>query len=139
MSAQQNINRDRLKILNERIRKLETDIERDKKLLEKTKKQAAQEYLNLRRTSLKKQIRNYLFEKEDIFSQMTERIKSIAVSTEKKFIQLAMDWFTVALEEKLQWIEQLRQEKSPEILRQAEDLREIREKLKNILKELERR
>lgn len=139
MSAQQNINRDRLKILNERIRKLETDIEREKKLLEKTKKQAAQEYLNLRRTSLKKQIRNYLFEKEDIFSQMTERIKSIAVSTEKKFIQLAMDWFTVALEEKLQWIEQLRQEKSPEILRQAEDLREIREKLKNILKELERR
>jgi len=130
-------NQTKARSIEEAIRRLGDKIALEREKLEQEKRQAAQEYLDLRRTSLRQQIQAYLLGESGVLAETEESMKSIAEETEQAFISLAMDRFTQALEQKLQWVQETMQEKSPEILRQAENLSETGRRLREILKEME--
>lgn len=139
LTAQKEANQTKLKSVEDKIRQLERNIAVESEKLEKEKKHAAQEYLNLCRSALQKQVQEYLLgEESSVLTRTETNMASVAEQTEQTFIRLAMDRFTKALQQKLQWIEQMKQEKSPEILQQAVNLNEICQQLQKILTEMER-
>lgn len=138
VSARRDANQAKLKSIEDKIHQLESVIALESEKLEQEKKQAAQEYMNLRRSSLQQQVQVYLLGESSVLTRIEANMASVAEETEQAFIKLAMDRFTHALQQKLQWIDQMRQEKSPEILRQAENLSGICQQLKRILAGMER-
>lgn len=137
ISARQDVNQAKLRSLEDKIRRLKQDIALESEKLRQEKELAAQEYLELRRSSLHQQVRSYLLGDSGILAQAEKNTAAAAEKIEHSFIKLAMDRFTQALHQKLQWIDQIKQEKSPEILRQADSLGEICQRLKSILTEVE--
>lgn len=138
VSARQEVNQKKLKSVKDRIFQLESRIALEREKLEKEKEQAAKEYINLYRASLQQQIQAYLLGESGVLTQKEVHLASAAEETEREFTRLAMERFTCALNQKLQWIEQMKQEKSPEILQQAENLSGICRQLKKIQTEMER-
>ena len=138
VSAMLDANQTKARSIEEVIRRLGDKIALEREKLEQEKRQAAQEYLELRRTSLHQQIHVYLLGESGVLAETEEAMKSIAEETEQAFVSLAMDRFTRALEQKLQWIQETMREKRPGILRQAENLSEIGNQLRKILEEMER-
>lgn len=137
VSAMLDTNQAKVRSIEEAIRQLGDKIALEREKLEQEKRQAAQEYLELRRKSLHQQIQAYLLGESGVLAETEGTMKSIAEETEQAFVSLAMDGFTRALEQKLQWIQETMREKSPEILRQAESLSEIGSQLRKILEEME--
>lgn len=138
LSTKQNVNLEKLRAAEDKIDQLKRMVALESEKLEQEKKHAAEEYLNLRKASLQKQIKTYLFGKSGVLVQTEASMASVAEETEQAFIRLAMDRFTKAQHQKLQWIDQMKQEKSPEILKQAENLEGICQKLRELLMETER-
>lgn len=137
LSARRDANQLKLKSVEDKIRQLEGNIVLEREKLEQEKKQAAKEYMNLRRASLQQQIQEYLLGESSVLTRTEAHMASAAEETERTFTKLAMDRFTCALNQKLQWIEQMKQEKSPEILQQAENLNEVCRQLQEIRTEME--
>lgn len=135
--ARQDVNQTKLKTIEEKISQLEKVIALESEKLEQEKRHAEEEHMELRRASLQQQVEEYLLSGNGVLARVQENRASIAEKFEKAFIRLAMDQFTQALQQKLQWIDQMKREKTPEILRQAENLGQICERLQNILKEME--
>ena len=138
VSARRDVNQTKLKSVEEKITQLESRIALESEKLEQEKKQAAQEYMDLRKSSLQQQVQAYLLGESSVLTRIEANMASVAEEIEQAFIKLAMDRFTQALQQKLQWIDQMKQEKSPEILQQAENLGGICQQLQKILTEMER-
>lgn len=137
LSAMLDANQKKAQSIEEAIRRLGDRIALEREKLEQEKRQAAQEYLDLRRTSLRRQIQAYLLGESGVLAETEETMKSIAEETEQAFISLAMERFTQALEQKLRWIQETMREKRPEILRQAENLSGVCSQLREILEGME--
>lgn len=131
--AQQATTQQRLAGLEERIRTLKQDIAIETQKVEKEKKQAAQEYLSLRKDSLKRQIRTYLLGDGGVLEYAEKAMASTVQTVEQSFEALAMERFTKALEQKLRWIAQMEQEESPEILQQANALSAVCKDLESLI------
>ena len=137
LSDNLDINQEKLKSVSDRIKRLEQTIALEKEKLITEKKYAAEEYMNLRKSSLKKQITSYLLSEESgILTKIELNIKSFAEETEQSFIKLADKQFTEAFNQKLLWIDQVTQEKKPLILQQAEKLNNIVRHLTKIHEEM---
>lgn len=95
--AKQDINQEKLKSVEVKIRELEDNIARESEKLELEKKLAAQEYMDLRRSSLQHQIREYLMGGSGVLTRIGSNLASATEEVEHTFIALAMDRFTQAL------------------------------------------
>lgn len=137
LSAEQEKNQAKLRSVEDKIQQLERNIRLESEKLEMEKKNAAQEYIALRKDSLRKQVQVYLLGDAGVLTRARAGMAAAAEKTEQEFTALAMCRFTQARDQKLKWIEQTKQEKSPEILRQAEDLEGICQRLQKILLEVE--
>lgn len=130
-------NQTKLRSVDEKIRQLKSRIKDEGEKLELEKRLAAQEYLDLRKTSLREQVQAHLLGESGVLAQTKIGIASVANEVEQAFIAFAMARFTTAIQQKLGWIEQEKQGKRPEILRQVENLGGICKKLQKMLDETE--
>ncbi len=137
IAAMKDANLAKLESIEDKIYRLECVIKLEREKLEQEKKLAAQEYMNLCRVSLQQQVQAYLSGESGVLARTEVAMRAGADETEQVFVELAMERFTQALQQKLRWIDQMRQEKCPEILRQVENLSEISQKLQRILIEME--
>lgn len=137
LSARRDANQMKLKSVEDKICQLESMIELEREKLEQEKRQAAKEYMNILRASLQQQIHAYLLGESGVLTRIEAHMAYAAEETEREFTRLAMDRFTFVLNQKLRWIDQMEQEKYPEILHQAENLSGICQRLQKVQTEME--
>ena len=137
LTTKQQTNQTRIQTLEDKIQKLEREIKLEREKVETEKQKAAQEYLNQCKALLREQVQAYLLGETGIIVKVDASIASFTEKTVQSFIQLAMDRFTKALQQKLRWIDQMQEEKRPALLQQMEHLEEITRRLKKIREEME--
>jgi hypothetical protein len=126
----------KLQSIEYKIQQLTKNIAIEIEKVEEEKKHAEQEYINNQKKSLEQQVHTYLLGDAGVLVKSQENIKATSEKVEQAFGDLAMERFTKALQQKLTWIDQVKQEKSPEILRQVEGMETVCQRLQCILTEM---
>lgn len=116
----------------QRVEELEKKVRVEEETLRHKKEYAAQEYLASYKKHLIEQIERYLFGETGVEAQILQNLNSNITHMEQEFTDWAFDRFQRAINRKLAWIEQARQQKYPELLRQVHHLTDT----KNILSDL---
>lgn len=137
LTTKQQTDQTRIQTLEDKIQELERKIKLEREKVEDEKQKAAQEYLNQCKVLLREQVQAYLLGETGIIVKVDTSIASFTEKTVQSFIQLAMDRFTQALQQKIRWIDQMQEEKRPALLQQMEHLEEITKRLKKIKEEME--
>lgn len=120
----------RMEELEEKVR-LEEETQRHKQ------EYALREYLASYRKSLMDDVERYLFAENSVEEQIFQSLESDIKRMEKDFTKWAVDRFQKAIDKKLEGIEHARQQKYPELLKQADSLTHTKETIAKLKEDLE--
>lgn len=130
-------NRANIKSKEKQIERLKDELEKERARQNEELKRAKEEYVKKMKTDLLKTIDRYFSTDSDIFKSLISGVTKSVDETVGKFIKMAQDMFDKTMKEKEKWHALIRQQKSPEILKEAENLSEICGVLQNIINQTE--
>lgn len=122
----------------QRVEELEKKVRMEEETLRHKKEYAAQEYLASYKKHLIEQVEHYLFdETTGVEVQIRQNLNNNIVHMEQEFTDWAVDRFQRAIDRKLTWIEQARQQKYPDLLQQVQRLTATKNTLSDLKEKME--
>ena len=120
-----------------RVEELEEKARVEEETLRHKREYALKEYLVSCRKSLVAEIEHYLFGEDSVEAQISQSLEGDIKQMEEDFTRWAVERFQKAIDKKLEGIEQAKQQKYPELLKQADSLTHTKEIITKLINDLE--